>query len=136
MSDEDRELVDIAIGGNPANDILIDKVLDPEEVGRNLWSTIEKMSPFGEANPKPLFILKSVLLHEVKQFGKKKEHVELVLRNALTDGQTRAIKFFAADEEKFMKKLEPGASLDIVAHMEKSMFKNYPEYRLRIVDIL
>jgi hypothetical protein len=35
-----------------------------------------------------------------------------------------------------MEKALVGNTKDVVAHMEKSMFKSYPEYRLRIVDII
>jgi single-stranded-DNA-specific exonuclease len=117
-------------------DVFLDKVLDPAEVGRNLWSDIEKMSPFGEANPKPLFILKSIVLQDIKLFGKKKEHIEIILQNPLTGKSTKAIKFFAGDDKVFMEKALVGNTKDVVAHMEKSMFKSYPEYRLRIVDII
>ncbi len=117
-------------------EVVIDKVLDPKEVGRVLWSDLEKMSPFGEANIKPLFILKSVILDEIKLFGKKKEHLEVVLKSLTNGSKTKAIKFFAVDDKIFMEKIQIGTTVDAVAHMEKSMFKSYPEYRLRIVDII
>lgn len=120
----------------PLLEVTIDKVLDPREVGRLLWCDIEKVSPFGQANPKPLFILKSVVIDSVRSFGKKKEHIEVVLKNNDTGATVKAIKFFAADDTALMAKLGTGSSADVVAHMEKSMFKNYPEYRLRIVDVL
>ncbi|HEY1037479.1 MAG TPA: DHH family phosphoesterase [Candidatus Paceibacterota bacterium] len=128
---EDGEGVDLP------GTVYIDKILFTDEVGRSLWSTIEKMGPFGEANPKPVFVLKDVTVLENKLFGKTKEHVELTLLHA-TQGRTgiKAIQFFAADDKKMTEKAVSGAILDIVAHMEKSMFRGFPEYRLRIIDIL
>ena len=130
------EVTHVSNEGVTAIEVTLDKVLDPKEVGRQLWSDIEKMSPFGEANPKPLFIVKASLLQDIKLFGKKKEHIEIVLQNPLTGSSTKAIKFFAGDDKVFMEKAVAGNIKDVVAHMEKSMFKNYPEYRLRIVDII
>ena len=130
------DITHVSNEGASTVEVLLDKVLDPKEVGRQLWSDIEKMSPFGEANPKPLFILKASLLQDIKLFGKKKEHIEIVLQNPQTGSSTKAIKFFAGDDKVFMEKAVAGNIKDVVAHMEKSMFKNYPEYRLRIVDII
>jgi single-stranded DNA-specific DHH superfamily exonuclease len=119
-----------------SQEILVDKLLDPSEVSGVLWSDIEKLSPYGEAHSKPLFLLQDIIISEQKMFGKNKEHIEVALQNPLTGKETRAIKFFAADDESLIKKLQIGQIASVVAHMEKSMFKRYPEYRLRIVDIL
>ena len=126
--------------GDPAEqilgEILVDKVLSAGEVGRNIWSVIEKVGPYGESNPKPLFMMKGIMVLDIKFFGKTKEHVELRLQDTLTGDETKAIKFFAKDDKAIEEKLKIGELADLVVHMEKSMFKNYPEYRLRIVDIL
>jgi hypothetical protein len=126
-------------------------VLDPGEVGRYLWSDIEKMSPFGEGNPKPVFVLKGVTVSSLKLFGKKKEHIEVVLLNPETGRTTKAIKFFGADEAGLLERLDkaamasaaggaigggPESQVDIVATMEKSMFRSFPEFRLRILEVV
>lgn len=117
-------------------EILIDKVLDPSEVGRDIWTVIEKVGPYGESNPKPLFIIKNAQILEVKFFGKAKEHLEIEIQSTVNGAVTKAIKFFAKEDNALTGKIGEGKLIDIVVHMEKSMFKSYPEYRLRIVDIL
>lgn len=119
-------------GGN--TDVLVDWVINPGEVGRGIWSIIEKVGPFGESNPKPLFLMKSMHIRTVKYFGKAKEHLEIEVES---QGQTaKAIQFFAAEDKNIAGKAVEGAVIDLFVHMEKSMFKNYPEYRLRIVDMV
>lgn len=112
----------------------IDSHLLPREVSSYTWNQLSKLAPFGEANQKPLFLLPKVIVSTVKFFGKNKEHVEIGL--TLDGSSTKAIKFFAADDKVFLSKIEEGGCIDLVGHMEKSMFKNYPEYRVRIVDVL
>ncbi|MDQ5911913.1 MAG: single-stranded-DNA-specific exonuclease [Patescibacteria group bacterium] len=128
------------VSGDPAEqilgEILVDKVLSAGEVGRNIWSVIEKVGPYGESNPKPLFMMQGVMVLDIKFFGKTKEHVELRLQDTLTGDETKAIKFFAKEDKAIEEKLKIGELADLVVHMEKSMFKNYPEYRLRIVDVV
>jgi single-stranded-DNA-specific exonuclease len=117
-------------------EILVDKVLDPSEVGRVVWSMIEKVGPYGESNPKPLFIIKNTQILSVKYFGKTKEHLEIEIQSTINGTFAKAIKFFAKDDAAISGKIEEGKLIDIIVHMEKSMFKNYPEYRLRIVDVV
>lgn len=112
----------------------IDSHLLPREVSSYTWNQLSKLAPFGEANQKPLFLLPKVIVSTVKFFGKNKEHIEIGL--TLDGSSTKAIKFFAADDKVFLSKIEEGGCIDLVGHMEKSMFKNYPEYRVRIVDVL
>ncbi|MBP6974490.1 MAG: hypothetical protein KBB54_00935 [Candidatus Pacebacteria bacterium] len=140
---ENTDANDISLGGSIdgtspqiLGEILVDKILSPSEVGRTIWSVIEKVGPYGESNPKPLFMMQGVMVLDIKFFGKTKEHVELRLQDALTGEETKAIKFFAKEDASIVGKLKVGELADIVVHMEKSMFKNYPEYRLRIVDVL
>jgi len=122
--------------GQILGEILVDKVLSAGEVGRNIWSVIEKVGPYGESNPKPLFMMQGIMVLDIKFFGKTKEHVELRLQDTLTGDETKAIKFFAKEDKAIEEKLKIGELADLVVHMEKSMFKNYPEYRLRIVDVV
>ncbi len=130
-SSVDDESVEQILG-----EILVDKVLSAGEVGRNIWSVIEKVGPYGESNPKPLFMMQEIMVLDIKFFGKTKEHVELRLQDTLTGDETKAIKFFAKEDKTLEGKLKAGELADLVVHMEKSMFKNYPEYRLRIVDVV
>lgn len=122
--------------GQTSGEILVDKVLSAGEVGRNVWSVIEKIGPYGESNPKPLFMMQRIMVLDIKFFGKTKEHLELRLQDTLTGDETKAIKFFAKEDKAIEEKLKIGELADLVVHMEKSMFKNFPEYRLRIVDVV
>ncbi|MCF7865540.1 MAG: DHH family phosphoesterase [Candidatus Pacebacteria bacterium] len=124
------------VGVAVLGEILVDKVLNAGEVGRTVWNVIEKVGPYGESNPKPLFMMKGITVMDIKYFGKTKEHLELRLQDGLSGDETKAIKFFAKEDKALEGKLKIGELADLIVHMEKSMFKNYPEYRLRIVDIL
>jgi len=120
-------------GIDSIHDLIADHVLTLDEVNYSLWDTIEKLSPFGTGNTKPIFLFKGVVPADVKFFGKAKEHLELVFMKS-NGKKVPAISFFATDDEKFSK-IEQGSPLNLVATVEKSMFRNFPEIRLRIVDV-
>jgi len=111
-----------------------DHILFLDNVDFRMWSIVEQLAPFGMDNAKPVFLLKGVVPADVKRFGKLKEHLEIVFIKQ-NGKKVSAISFFADEDEKFAK-LAPGIPFDLVATLEKSTFKNYPELRLRIVDVV
>lgn len=121
-------------GNDVTEEIIADRILFLDDVNWNIYRDLEKLAPFGIGNEKPVFLFKNVKLHEVKSFGKEKNHLELVLKNG-GEQKISAIGFFS-HPESWGRKLETGSSIDLLATIEKSVFKNYPELRLRIVDIL
>ena len=113
--------------------IIIDAELTLDDINDALYHEIEQLAPFGVANPKPLFIFKDVIPSSVGQFGKTKEHLEIHFKN--TKGETiRAITFFKTPED-FSKKPEENKKMNLIAHIEHSVFMGKHELRLKIVDI-
>ncbi len=111
----------------------IDTELSINDITWKTYGDIEKLAPFGVGNPKPTFMFRKMEIDEVKMFGKEKNHMELTFKNRLGN-KTKAIGFFM-NTEIFEVPIEKGESINLVASMEKSMFRNFPELRLRIVDI-
>ncbi len=113
--------------------ILIDKKLSIDDVNWNTYKIVEKLAPFGVGNPKPLFLFENATIKEAKLFGKEKNHLELKFMKK--DGKAiPAISFFASADRR--EKLCAGMNINLVATLEKSMFRNFPELRLRVVDII
>ncbi len=125
---------DVLLQSNTTDDIMIDNKLPITAVNWNTYSSIENLAPFGMDNQKPLFLFEKAEIVSSKQFGKEKNHLEIVLKNP-RGRNVQAIAFFA-DPSKFGVSLEAGSTIDLVAHLEKSTFRNFPELRLRIVDVL
>jgi hypothetical protein len=75
----------------------------------------------------------SVIPTVVKQFGKEKNHLEIEFQNS-NGKRVKAIGFFMKPED-FEIKPVVGAPINLVATLEKSMFRGFAELRLRIVDI-
>ncbi len=111
----------------------VDKKISIDDVNWDLYRQIEKFAPFGLDNPKPLFLLENAVVSTVKQFGKEKNHMELRFKKR--DGkEIPAIAFFCTPE-KYGVPVKEGGYINLVATLEKSVFRNFPELRLRIVDI-
>jgi single-stranded-DNA-specific exonuclease len=113
----------------------IDAELKLDDITWRLQEDLDRMSPFGMGNPKPLFIFKKVRPADVRLFGKTKDHVELVFKKS--GGQpVSAIAFFAGQTEWAQTLLaDKNKEVDLIASIEKSMFRGRKELRLRVVDI-
>lgn len=114
-------------------DVLLDKKLSLDDVNWNTYRSVEKFAPFGLENPKPLFLFENLEVSQFKLFGKEKNHLELKFRNS-KGKEVPAMAFFCTGE-KFPISVKEGSKINLVATMEKSEFRNFPELRLRIVDI-
>lgn len=114
-------------------DTLVDKKLSMDDVNWETFRSVEKFAPFGLSNPKPLFLFENIEITGVKLFGKEKNHLELKFKNS-SGRDVTAMAFFKTDKS-FNVQLKAGNSINLVATLEKSVFRNFPELRLRIVDI-
>lgn len=134
---------------------LIDADLDLGDLNWETYKLVEQFAPFGMDNPKPIFCLRGVEIDAVKYFGNGGLHLELSFKKPDGPGRTgkniSAIGFFALAPRSLGEvgsptpddpshifgniKLEAGEKIDLLFNLEKSMFKNYPELRLRIVDL-
>lgn len=115
-SDEDESAADLRI--------------TPDEVSSANQREVELLAPFGQGNPKPIFVLENVEVRASRLFGKEGNHVEIILPRA--DGSTvKAIRFFAD-----AKPPRPGSTVSFLASLEQSNFGGRSQLRLRIVEFI
>jgi single-stranded-DNA-specific exonuclease len=113
--------------------LIADAALSLDDVASKTYSDIEQLSPFGVGNPKPVFLFENARIRRMEQFGREKQHLKLVF--AKSDGvYVSAIKFYATPSD-FSVEPREGQSVNLLAHLEKSLFGNRVELRLRIVDV-
>jgi single-stranded-DNA-specific exonuclease len=117
------------------NKISYDLKLSFGDVNLKNNTLLEKMEPFGLANPTPVFLFENVKIENIKKFGKNGsgEHLEITFSDSTRRGVV-AISFFS-NTESFNTKIEVGLSVNLIASFDLSRFRGRPELRLRIVDI-
>jgi single-stranded-DNA-specific exonuclease len=111
----------------------IDLELTLDQITWALEKEIAQLAPFGVGNPKPLFLLRKIVPVSVRQFGKANDHVELTFVKRNGD-KVSAISFFGA-ASRWNKAVRTNQPLDMIASIEKSMFRGRAELRLRVVDV-
>ncbi|MCX6755741.1 MAG: single-stranded-DNA-specific exonuclease RecJ [Candidatus Nomurabacteria bacterium] len=114
------------------NSYMIDASITLDDVNNENYKVIEKMAPFGMGNPKPIFKFENIQIAALKEFGKEKNHLEIVFM----DSRRRAVKAIAFFKTRETFKLNDGDKINLLATFEKSFFAGRTELRLRIVDIV
>jgi len=110
----------------------LDAELNLEEIDRNLLNFIGRFRPFGSENPKPVFLLTNLKVHDIRVFGNGGIHLEIGFRK--NSGEIiRAIGFFMVERLDFS--VEKGALVDLAASVEENIFNGYSELRMRVVDM-
>ncbi len=110
-------------------EVMLDRELELSE----LWHAhrdLQRLSPFGVGNTKPLFLIPGVSVASARMFGKAQDHLELTL--ARGSDRVSGISFFFTPESFTRKSLE-GEKVDVVGHVETD-WRGKP--RLRVVDVL
>ena len=119
---------------------IIDSELSLDEVNNGLFTEINKLAPFGVGNHKPIFLFRNLQPVSVRKFGKSNDHVEIIFKKK-TGEKVSAISFFGAKEKwannilKIDYNKNP-TKIDLIASIEKSMFRGRPEIRLRVVEVV
>ena len=121
-------------GGISDESEMIDVELSIDDIDWNLQKDINKLAPFGTGNPKPVFLFKKVSPVSVRRFGKGNEHIELIFEKS-NSVKIPAISFFGVENE-WAKKVEANKPIDLIASVEKSMFRGRAELRLRVMDVV
>lgn len=73
--------------------VIIDAVLNEQEDCRELLRDLQRMEPFGEGNPEPVFLLQNIRLEEVYQL---REHLKFSVR--INGSRLSGIGFFMAEQ--------------------------------------
>lgn len=107
------------------------------DVNLKRWKDIERISPFGFGNPKPIFLFDGVNIEKIKKFGKNGsgEHLEIIFSDKEKKNKIPAVSFFS-NEDSFSSKIFPNQSVKLLASFDLSRFRGKTELRLRVEDIL
>lgn len=99
-------------------------------IGKSLYNEIEKLSPFGMANPEPVFASRKVTLENFRILGREGKHLRLNLRQE--DSAFEAIAFGMGEKAK---ELKAGDRIDIAYNIDENTWNGNTKLQLKIKDI-
>jgi single-stranded-DNA-specific exonuclease len=77
-------------------------------------AAVRQFAPFGIGNPEPVFLFENVTIESTKKFGKSKEHLECLIKDAT--GSATAFTFFVTED--CLEKVATGKTVSILGTLE------------------
>jgi single-stranded-DNA-specific exonuclease len=109
----------------------VDGALPLADCTADLFAQIQRLAPFGRGNPKPMLLLRNVILDQpATRIGRKGDHLTLMLRQ---DRQIlRAVAFGMGD---LVDRLPGGAKIDLVFEPRVSLWRGQRRPEIHVVDL-
>ncbi len=102
-------------------------------VTQELFDELQKLGPFGMANPEPVFLSKDVEVLEWKIIGKDGKHIKLVVRSQELDARFDAIAFGMAEQ---LRSLSIGDKISLAYTIDENEWNGRKKLQLKVKDIL
>lgn len=113
-----------------------DATLSLDEVDLSFLKKLERLAPFGQENPKPIFLFREIQLLSLSRFGKGEEHLKLQLVSNETGRTLEAVSFFAKGAlARAAESLQTNAPVHVLAHIERDAFSRKNPIRLRLLQL-
>jgi single-stranded-DNA-specific exonuclease len=110
----------------------IEAELDLQDLNWELYQQIVNFEPFGQANPKPIFLVKELQVENVRLVGNGNKHLKLSLKHAKMVKSFEAIGFGMGDK---VAEIKYGDTVDVVCEINLNKFNGSKKLELRLVDI-
>lgn len=110
--------------------LYIDAEVEIKDLTWIFFKEICSFAPFGEGNRAPLFLLKKLIISEIKTVGSNGNHLKIFFEKG--DKKFKAIGFGLAD---FHGKIKTGDKADVVFELISNEWNGTKELQLKIADI-
>ncbi|MDX1607621.1 MAG: single-stranded-DNA-specific exonuclease RecJ [Candidatus Spechtbacterales bacterium] len=110
---------------------IVEAEISPDDINWNLYDELLKFAPHGEANQKPIFLLRDVILKNPRMVGEGKDHFKCVVET----GKGKRLKAIGFRFPSDAAHIQDGAEADILFHLDKNEWDGTRELDLKLVDI-
>ncbi len=105
-----------------------DMEISPEDINIDTINLIDKLQPFGAANPSPLFIMNKALLSNFRMMGQNNNHLKMFISK--NNNSFECVKWNCPDFN-----MPENSELDILFSMKLNSFNNNTIVQLMVEDI-
>lgn len=114
-------------------DIEIDAEIKAEDINWDFFQKVEKMAPYGEANPEPVFLLRKMRIKDARTVGNGEKHLKLVLES----GDKKSVLFSAIGFNfgEWQNKIRKNELIDIAFTLTANRWNGNCSLEFKMVDI-
>lgn len=132
-----KKVIKKELGGRDLTPILdIDAELFLDDINWSNYEQIQEFSPFGRANPRPRFLIRSLEIRDLKVVGSNGGHLKLDLlcfgRDSSSARTIKAIAFGMGHLDGILKR---GNSVDVVFELVANQWNGFKDLEMKVVDL-
>lgn len=128
----DAEIEKELAGKDISPQLLVDAEISPEEVNWELVENLDKLKPFGEGNPEPVFVMRNLIVENTRIIGNGEKHLKLSLRRQDSPKIFEAIGFYVSKE---FKQIQKDDVIDIAFNLQKDEWNGNQRTQFLLLDI-
>jgi len=114
----------------------IDAQLSPEEINWQNYDQLQLFQPFGQANPRPKFLVRDLEVSDLRVVGNNGKHLKLelgIMNHEL--GIKRKIKAIGFGLSEWAEKLKIGEKVDLVFEMIIDEWNGMRDLQMKVIDL-
>lgn len=109
----------------------IDAELNFPDINWELMQGLEQFAPFGEGNPKPLFLTKNLTITDIQPVGAEGKHLRLNVQSP--EGSVKKMIGFSFG--KIISEYQIGEKIEVVYELGVNQWNGTQELQLKIVEL-
>lgn len=102
------------------------------DVTEKLYDAVQNLAPFGMGNPEPTFLIKKVLINDMRLVGNERRHLKLEVKHPASQVGIEAIAFGMGDRSG---EFHVGDIVDIVCTIDENKWLGTKKLQLKVKDL-
>jgi len=113
--------------------LLIDSEIAIDDVSQDLARELQKLEPFGEGNEEPIFVIRHIIINDMRVIGSDGKHLKMKLASQDNRVMYDAIAFGRGYMTEFVS---VGDTIDVATHIQENEWMGNVTVQFNIVDIV
>ncbi|MFA6183727.1 MAG: single-stranded-DNA-specific exonuclease RecJ [Parcubacteria group bacterium] len=114
-------------------EIKVDVELSAEDIGIELIEDLKRMEPFGQGNLMPVFMMKNLIIQDLKWVGNGEKHLKLFVRSK--DGSPKIFEAIGFNLSERFGELKTGDKINLLFNLEQDEWNGNKKIQMKIIDL-
>lgn len=114
-------------------EIKVDMELFAEDIDLNLAGDLKKMEPFGQGNEKPVFMMRNLIIKDLRWVGNGEKHLKLFLHPS--GSGPRIFEAIGFNLSERFNSLKNGDKINLLFNLEQDEWNGSRKIQMKIIDI-
>jgi single-stranded-DNA-specific exonuclease len=111
----------------------IDMEIFPKDLDFELAESLQKFEPFGQGNEEPVFLMKNLIVEELRKVGNGEKHLKLSLK--ATDGTPKIFEAIGFNMTNGFSHLKIGDKADFIFTICEDNWNGNKKIQLKLIDL-